>query len=69
MRNYCTGCNDDFYNGNNQYGIKECWHKKSAKVVWRKEVPIDLRPPYNHIHKRRFYSCYRRRGFAYLEEK
>lgn len=29
--NYCFGCNDNFYNGNNPYGIQECWNKKSAK--------------------------------------
>jgi len=31
---YCIGCKDNFYNGNNQYGIKECWLLKNAKVVW-----------------------------------
>jgi len=29
----CQGCHDDFYNGRNPYGIKECWHFKDAKVV------------------------------------
>lgn len=29
----CQGCHDDFYNGKNPYGIKECWHFKDAKVV------------------------------------
>lgn len=36
-RQYCTGCRDDFYNGQNAIGVKECWHLKTAKVVkrWR----------------------------------
>lgn len=29
----CSGCRENFYNGNNQYGIKECWYYKSAEVV------------------------------------
>jgi hypothetical protein len=33
----CQGCRDNFYNGNNPLGVKECWSFKSAKVVkrWR----------------------------------
>jgi len=34
-KNYCTGCDDNFYNGNNDIGIRECWHFKDAKVVTR----------------------------------
>jgi len=33
-KKYCVGCRNNFYNGNNQYGIKECWLLKDAKVVW-----------------------------------
>lgn len=29
----CQGCRDDFYNGHNPYGVKECWGFKSARVV------------------------------------
>ena len=32
-KQYCVSCHDDFYNGNNEMGIKECWGFKSAKVV------------------------------------
>ena len=32
-RVYCSGCDDDFYNGNNALGIKECWNLEGAKVV------------------------------------
>lgn len=30
QRKYCSGCRDDFYNGE---GAKECWSLKTAKVV------------------------------------
>lgn len=28
----CAGCEDDFYNGHNPYGVKECWAFKTAVV-------------------------------------
>ncbi len=33
----CIGCRQDYYNGKNDRGIKECWSLKRAKVVkrWR----------------------------------
>ena len=31
----CAGCRNDFYNGNNQLGVQECWSFKSAKVCTR----------------------------------
>jgi len=34
---YCIGCRENFYNNNNQYGIKECWLLKDAKVIWISE--------------------------------
>jgi hypothetical protein len=32
---YCPGCRDDFYNGQNRIGVTQCWSLKSAKVVTR----------------------------------
>ena len=34
-RELCGGCSENFYNGNNQFGIKECWNLKGARVVTR----------------------------------
>lgn len=36
-KKYCGGCVDDFHNGHNPYGVKECWSLKTAKLVtkWR----------------------------------
>lgn len=62
----CQGCRDNFYNGNNPHGIKECWSLKDAKVVWKKLVPIDLVPPWN-MKAERVLSCYRRPGFVAVD--
>ena len=35
---YCVGCTDDFYNGKNPMGVKECWLLKNAKVVTRYKI-------------------------------
>ena len=44
-KDYCVGCRDNFYNGNNDLGVKECWCLKDAKLVMKKEVHIDQAPP------------------------
>lgn len=35
QKKYCSGCDSNFYNGNNQMGIKECWHFGKSKTVKR----------------------------------
>ncbi len=45
-KDLCVGCRNNFYNGNNSYGIAECWSYKSARIARKKFVPIDLRPPW-----------------------
>lgn len=37
-KDHCSGCRNDFYNGNNTLGVKECWSFKSAKVVTRHRI-------------------------------
>ena len=34
-KQYCSGCHSNYYNGNNDVGITECWGLKSAKLVKR----------------------------------
>ena len=63
---HCIGCENDFYNGNNPMGIKECWHLKKAKIVWRKEVPYDQEPPWNQ-KAHRYLECYQSRHCIYVE--
>ncbi len=42
----CVGCRNDFYNGNNGLGVKECWSFKDAKIVWRISIGHWESPPY-----------------------
>lgn len=62
---YCQGCKDNFYNGNNPYGIKECWCLQGARVVWRKEVHVDQRPPWKQ-GAIRVLECYKRPRYVYI---
>lgn len=34
----CVGCRENFYNGYNDIGTKECWNYKSARVVKRYRI-------------------------------
>ena len=61
-KKYCNGCRDNFYNGNNQFGIGECWNFKSAKVVWRIAIGHWEKPPYTNKKKKRVASCWHGSG-------
>lgn len=73
MKNYeklkhCSGCENDFYNGHNPYDIQKCWSLKTAKLMWRKKVHINQYPPWTQ-KARRFLSCYRQKGYVFVEPK
>jgi len=57
-RKHCAGCRDDFYNGNNPYGVEVCWHRKDAKLVKKLDVHIDAPPPYKHLKPTERPNCY-----------
>ena len=57
-KKYCRGCRNNFYNGNNEFGIKECWSFKDAKTVWRIPIGHWERPPYKNKRKVRVANCY-----------
>lgn len=40
----CAGCRNDFYNGNNDLGVTECWSRKTAKPVTRYRTHRDALP-------------------------
>lgn len=42
----CHGCRNDFYNGKNDLGVKECWNLETATSVRRTMVGIWQNPPY-----------------------
>jgi hypothetical protein len=62
----CTGCRENFYNGNNDLGVTRCWNFESASLILRKEVHINQVPPWTQepIMKP---SCYRRTGYIYVK--
>jgi hypothetical protein len=46
-------------------GKPECWSLKDAKLISRKEVSIDQRPPWNQ-KAGRFPNCYSRQRYVYV---
>lgn len=64
-RKHCTGCRDNFYNGNNPYDISECWLLKSAKLVKKKRVDINQRPPWKQPATT-VPNCYKEVGYVYV---
>ena len=50
---------EDRNNGNNPYGIKECWHFKDAKVCDSKFYPSIHSTNKDMILKRKTLNCYR----------
>lgn len=64
---HCSGCHDDFYNHGGG-GSYECWMLDGAKLIFKKEVSIDQRPPWKQKAKR-FLSCYHRPRYIYVDSK
>lgn len=62
-KQHCLGCEDDFYNGKNPYGVQECWLLKTANLVPRILIHVDQPPPYN-IAPQELPSCYRKKRFV-----
>ena len=63
--NRCEGCYNNVYNGG-LGGAKKCWMLDSAKLIKRKEVHVDQRPPWNQKAKL-FPSCYSKQRYVYVE--
>lgn len=55
----CDGCENNFYNGNNPLGVRECWSFKDTKMVSKIAIHINLPPPYLHIKPKSRPDCYR----------
>ena len=64
----CLGCDNDFYNGKNPHGIKECWLLETAKlgVLYRiaNDKPMNAKGAYQ---KKKLPNCYRQKGFCFLK--
>jgi len=72
-KDHCSGCQDDFYNGNNPLKIEECWNLKTAKLVTRFKIywwtPMDKASNFTEV---KVLSCYHDlkngHGYAYLAD-
>jgi len=64
---WCSGCRNDFYNGNNELGITKCWGLEGAKVIKRKKVHISQVPPWKQ-KARLFPSCYHQAQYVFVGE-
>lgn len=64
----CVGCYNNFYNGNNSIGVKECWHLKSARVVMRKKVHINQVPPWTQ-DPIKVLNCRREPQFVFVDPR
>ncbi len=62
-KSHCIGCTDDFYNGNNPLGVKECWLLAKAELAPRILIPIDLAPPYKHLKVEQLPKCYKKQRY------
>lgn len=65
----CVGCEDNFYNGNNPQGIKDCWHLKDAKLVAKFKIGVGV--PWTsskNFLKVRVPNCYTQEGYAFIGE-
>ena len=66
---HCTGCRNNFYNGNNPYGISQCWSLAKAKLVTRwklgMNVPMNIKEAY---YKVRVPDCYHETGYVHCKE-
>lgn len=62
----CVGCRDNFYNGNNDLGVQECWSFKDATMEKRIDIPVHQRPPYSKLTTLRP-SCYKRTGYVHVK--
>ena len=61
----CDGCHNDFYNGNNQLGVKRCWYRADAKSVIRYRIHRDSLPGSPRAFtKVRVWHCRQEQGFA-----
>jgi hypothetical protein len=64
-KEHCIGC-DNFYNGNNSLGIKDCWMLKEAELISRKRVSIFQCPPWNQKPKM-LPSCFSKKGYIFVK--
>ena len=61
----CVGCEDNFYNGCNPYGIKECSRFKEARKAKVCIASMNEHPPFQRVESK--LNCYHQKGYVYLK--
>ena len=64
-KKHCLGCEEDFYNDKNPLGSKVCWSLQDAKLIMRKRVGINERPPWKRKPEK-LPDCYRQKGYVFI---
>ena len=68
--NECLGCENNFYNGNNPYGVEKCWSLKDAKKIWRYGISTNAPMCHkNNYVKVKKLSCYHQKGYCLCSEE
>lgn len=66
-KSHCSGCRDNFYNGNNNLGVNECWLLQNAKLMQRfrihRDSPMGIKANYEEVEKP---NCYHQEGYVFL---
>lgn len=66
---HCRGCEDDFYNGNNPYNVRECWSLKTAELVTRWRLGVWQQPTApGAFTEVRVFNCRREKGFVFYKD-
>ena len=65
-RKLCVGCEDNFYNSNNNLGIENCWSLEGSKLCKKKEVHINDTPPWTHQPVIDTLDCFKRKQYVYV---
>jgi hypothetical protein len=66
----CRGCDDNFHNGQNPMGVKECWMLKGARLVTRWKLGWHTQPSADGAFEEvKVYQCRHETGrFAFEKE-
>jgi len=62
---HCSGCYNNDYN-HGLGGETECWSLPDAKLIWRKRVHVDQRPPWDQKAER-YLSCRRESRYVFVK--
>lgn len=71
----CIGCEQDFYNDKNPYGVKQCWSVPNAKIISVIPLSIDQPSPEDFVReqvkrgkKELRPNCYQRKRMIYVKK-